>query len=42
MEILNGGSFVPLENREKIEQLKFTAKELAGEAARSVGFRTTA
>lgn len=39
MEILNGGSFVPLENREKIEQLKFTAKELAGEAARSVGFQ---
>lgn len=39
MEILNSGSFVPLENREKIEQLKFTAKELAGEAARSVGFQ---
>lgn len=39
MEILNSGSFVPLENREKIEQLKFTAKELAREAAKSVGFQ---
>lgn len=39
MDILNSGSFVPLEHREKIEQLKFTAKELAGESARSVGFQ---
>lgn len=28
MEILTSGSFVSLENREKIEQLIFTAKEL--------------
>lgn len=39
MDILNTGSFVPLENREKIEQLKFTAKELASEAAKTDGFQ---
>lgn len=39
MDILNSGSFVPLENREKVEQLKFTAKELASEAAKTDGFQ---
>lgn len=39
MEILNSGSFVPLDNRDKIEQLKFTAKELASEAGRTEGFQ---
>ena len=39
MDILNGGSFVPLDNREKIEQLKFTAKELATEVAKTEGFQ---
>lgn len=39
MDILNSGSFVPLDNREKIEQLKFTAKELAGEADKTFGFQ---
>jgi len=38
MEILNMGSFVPLDNRERIEQLKFTAKEMATEVAKSEGF----
>lgn len=38
MEILNQGSFVPLDNRERIEQLKFTAKEMAAEVAKSEGF----
>lgn len=39
MDILNSGSFVPLDNREKIEQLKFIAKELASEAAKTDGFQ---
>ena len=39
MDILNSGSFVPLDNREKIEQLKFTAKELATEVAKTDGFQ---
>lgn len=38
MEILNIGSFVPLDNRERIEQLKFTAQEMASEVANSEGF----
>ncbi|MGD9560844.1 MAG: hypothetical protein AB7F88_00550 [Pyrinomonadaceae bacterium] len=38
MEILNQGSFVPLDNRERVEQLKFTAKEMATEVAKSEGF----
>lgn len=38
MEILNQGSFVPLDNRERIEQLKFTAREMATEVAKSEGF----
>lgn len=39
MEILNSGSFVPLDNREKIEQLIFTAKSLATELSRTEGFQ---
>lgn len=41
MDILNSGSFVPLDNREKIEQLKFTAKELANEAVKTAGFQNS-
>lgn len=41
MEILNRGSFVPLDNRERIEQLKFTAREMAREVAKSDGFENT-
>ncbi len=38
MEILNSGSFITLAGREKIEQLIFTAKELAKAASQSEGF----
>ena len=38
MEILNSGSFINLENQEKIEQLKFTAAELANAALATEGF----
>ena len=38
MEILNSGSFVPLDNREKIDQLIYTARELASEVGRTEGF----
>jgi hypothetical protein len=38
MEILSSGSFIDLENREKIERLTFTARELANAAAASEGF----
>jgi hypothetical protein len=38
MQILSSGSFINLENREKIEQLIFTAKELANAASRTEGF----
>jgi len=41
MEILNSGSFIPLDNREKIEQLIFTATTLATEASRTEGFRSS-
>ena len=41
MEILNSGSFIPLDNREKIEQLIFTAQTLASEVSRSKGFQST-
>ncbi len=41
MDILNSGSFVPLDNREKIEQLKFTAKTLATEVSRTEGFQSS-
>jgi hypothetical protein len=42
MEILNSGSFIPLDNREKIEQLIFTACTLASEVSRSQGFQSNA
>lgn len=38
MEILTSGSFINLENKEKIEQLKFTAEELAQTAIETDGF----
>ncbi|MBX3282383.1 MAG: hypothetical protein KF756_07900 [Acidobacteria bacterium] len=41
MEILNRGSFVPLDNREKIDQLIYTARELASEVGISDGFRNS-
>ena len=41
MEILNGGSFIPLDNREKIEQLIFTARTLASEVSRNEEFRSS-
>lgn len=41
MEILNSGSFVPLDNREKIDQLIYTARELATEVGRTEGFQNS-
>ena len=41
MEILNSGSFVPLDNREKIDQLIYTARELATEVSRAQGFQNS-
>ncbi|MDI1242872.1 MAG: hypothetical protein PSX80_13230 [bacterium] len=41
MEILNSGSFVPLDNRDKIEQLIFTARTLAEEVSRNEGFQSS-
>ncbi len=41
MEILNSGSFIPLEDREKVEQLIFTAQTLASEVSQNAGFRTS-
>jgi hypothetical protein len=38
MEILSAGAFINLENQEKIEQLKFTAAELANAAIETTGF----
>ena len=38
MEILSAGAFINLENQEKIEQLKFTARELANAAIETEGF----
>lgn len=38
MQILSSGSFINLENHEKIEQLVFTAKELAQSAVKTQGF----
>ncbi|QQS33024.1 MAG: hypothetical protein IPM50_00105 [Acidobacteriota bacterium] len=40
MEILNSGSFIPLDNKEKMEQLAFTATTLATEVSRSDGFQS--
>lgn len=41
MEILSAGAFINLENQEKIEQLKFTAVELANAAMETTGFVNT-
>ena len=41
MEILNSGSFIPLDNRERIEQLIFTARALAVEVTRNDGFQSS-
>lgn len=41
MEILSAGAFINLENQEKIEQLKFTAFELANAALDTTGFVNT-
>lgn len=41
MEILNSGSFIPLDNRERIEQLIFTARTLAEEVSRNDGFQSS-
>lgn len=41
MEILNKGSFVPLDNRERIGQMIFTAKTFAAEIAKSAGFQNS-
>ena len=38
MQILSSGSFINLENREKIEQLIYTARELANAASQTEGF----
>ena len=38
MEILSSSSFINLENQEKIEQLKYTARELANAAMETEGF----
>lgn len=38
MEILSSGSFINLENQDKIEQLKYTAHELANAASSTAGF----
>lgn len=40
MDILSRGSFVPLDNRERIEQLIFTAKTLAEETAKAESFQS--
>ncbi|HQU91938.1 MAG TPA: hypothetical protein PLK77_06560 [Pyrinomonadaceae bacterium] len=41
MEILNSGSFIPLDNRERTEQLIFTARTLAEEVSRNDGFQSS-
>ncbi len=38
MQILSSGSFINFENKEKLEQLVFTAKEIANSAAGTEGF----
>lgn len=38
MELMTSGSFINLENREKIAQLEFTAREIAETAANTEGF----
>lgn len=41
MNILSSGSFVPLDNRERMEQLAFTARTLATEVSRAEGFQSS-
>ena len=41
MDVLNSGSFVPLDNKERMEQLAFTAKTLAIEVSRAEGFKSS-
>lgn len=41
MDILSSGSFVPLDNKERMEQLAFTAKTLATEVSRAEGFQNS-
>ena len=41
MDILSSGSFVPLDNKERMEQLAFTAKTLATEVSRADGFQSS-
>lgn len=41
MEILNSGSFIPLDNRDRIEHLIFTARTLAEEVVRNDGFQSS-
>lgn len=41
MEILSSGSFVPLDNKGRMEQLAFTAKTLATEVSRAEGFQNS-
>lgn len=41
MDILSSGSFVPLDNKERMEQLVFTAKTLATEVSRAEGFQSS-
>ena len=38
MQILSSGSFINTDNQEKIEQLIFTAKEIADAAVKTDGF----
>ncbi|MBK9766982.1 MAG: hypothetical protein IPP63_08150 [Chloracidobacterium sp.] len=40
-KFLNSGSFIPLDNREKIEQLIFTARTLANEVSQNEGFQSS-
>lgn len=41
MEILSSGSFINLDHKEKIEQLVFTAQEIAETAAKTEGFEAS-
>lgn len=38
MQILTSGSFINLDNQEKVEQLIFTAKAIADSAVQTEGF----
>jgi hypothetical protein len=41
MDILSSGSFVPLDNKERMERLVLTAKTLATEVSRTEGFQSS-